>query len=101
MQRINAISQDNGFSVKLLVNSLGVTIMFILCTLPGAASDIAEIGNTKNFNPLYLSFLAVKAFADPLFYLLVNICDMKCCEGNQLGDDESRELTITICKNQQ
>lgn len=100
MQQINAISQDNGFSVKLLVNSFGVTIMFILCTLPSAAGGIVEIGNTKSINLLLWSFLALKAFADPLFYLFINVCDLKYCEGNRFGDEANESMTM-ICKNQQ
>ena len=97
IRRINATSQDSGFSVKLFVNSFGVTIMFMACMFPIAGS-VLEIGKLKNYEILFSSLLAVKAFADPTMYFFASYCKSGCLEERKrrnIQDSNSNIYTLT------
>lgn len=98
IQRISATSQDCGFSVKLFINSFGVTIMLITCMFPIAGSAL-EIGNLNDYEILFSSLLAVKSFADPIMYFFASYCKCDGClveERKRRKTQDSNSNTYTV-----
>ena len=76
MQNVTSHAANTCHGYKLLLNSIGVTVVFILLTFPYAAS-VVENDILFIYGDFFASFLAMKTSFDPAIYFFVNRC--KCC----------------------
>ena len=73
MQNVTSHAANTDHSCKLLLNSIGVTVVFILLTFPYAAS-VLENDILFIYGDFFASFLAIKTSFDPTIYFFVNRC---------------------------
>ena len=71
MQNVTSHVANTSHSYKLLFNSIGVTVVFILLTFPYAA---IVLGKSYTYYNLFASFLAIKTAFDPMIYFFINRC---------------------------
>ena len=69
----NRAHSDNGNNIKLFINSLGLTLMFIVFMFPYAIFVLS--GRTMDeIRMLFSSFLVFKTICDPLVYFFIAKC---------------------------
>ena len=74
MQNVTSHVANTSNSYKLLFNSIGVTVVFIILTFPYAANVLDGYKLHDVYAGLFASFLAIKTVFDPMIYFFINRC---------------------------
>ena len=72
MRNINNSSSNKKQNLKLLLNSVGVTVLFITLVSPFAVSTLTGEDEIRRY--LLSSLIVVRTVVDPLVYFVVSLC---------------------------